>query len=55
MYTCIRTRRPHKVIAHYHMMCDCVTRRGRRLIYEVLQAMARPQYVVMMAMSGCKL
>ena len=49
MYTCIRTRRHAKVIVSAQKAWD------ERLLYKVLEKRPRSQYVVMMAMSGCKL
>ena len=58
MYTCIRTRRPHKVIvsARSTLSYDVCLRHKAwddMLLYKVYERRPRSQCVVKMAVSGC--
>ena len=57
MYTCMRTRRPHKVIVSARSTLSYVCLRHKawdeRLLYKVLERRPRSQCVVEMAVSGC--
>ena len=60
MYTCIRTRRPHKVIvsARSTLSYDVCLRHKAwddRLLYKVYERRPRSQCVVVMAVNGCML